>query len=161
MRKTKKRFLSALLACAMLVSLFPFAAFAATTKTVGTFEDLKSAVESAQSGDTIELTANITIPEGAANNLVIDKAITIDGKNYIITRAFNTASDYEAVFNIQTAGVTIKNVVMNGLTNGGMDDSAVYINANGKESQPINIENCTFNGDATSPDASGVTGILL
>ena len=84
----------------MLVSLFPFAAFAATTKTVGTFEDLKSAVESAQSGDTIELTANITIPEGAANNLVIDKAITIDGKNYIITRAFNTASDYEAVFNI-------------------------------------------------------------
>ena len=49
---------------------------------------------------------------------------------------------------------------MNGLTNGGMDDSAVYINANGKESQPINIENCTFNGDATSPDASGVTGIL-
>lgn len=31
MRKTKKRFLSALLACAMIVSLFPFAAFAGTT----------------------------------------------------------------------------------------------------------------------------------
>ena len=31
MRKTKKRFLSALLACAMLISLFPFAAFAGTT----------------------------------------------------------------------------------------------------------------------------------
>ena len=28
MRKTKKRFLSALLACAMIVSLFPFASFA-------------------------------------------------------------------------------------------------------------------------------------
>ena len=160
MRKTKKRFLSALLACTMIVSLFPFAAFAATTKTVGTFEDLKSAVESAHSGDTIELTANITIPGGAANNLVIDKAITIDGKNYTITRAFTPASDYEAVFSIQTAGVTIKNVAMNGLTHGGMDDSAVYINANGGQDQPINIENCTFNGDATSPDASGVTGIL-
>ena len=31
MRKTKKRFLSALLACAMIVGLFPFAAFAGTT----------------------------------------------------------------------------------------------------------------------------------
>ena len=31
MRKTKKRFLSVLLACAMIISLFPFAAFANST----------------------------------------------------------------------------------------------------------------------------------
>ncbi|MEE0510539.1 MAG: right-handed parallel beta-helix repeat-containing protein, partial [Peptococcaceae bacterium] len=166
MRKTKKRFLSALLACAMIIGLFPFAAFASTTTPVGTFEALKSAVENAKAGDTIELTANINIPAGQGNNLVIDKAITIDGKNYTIAREFNDTpnadgyGDYEEVFYVQSSGVTIKNVTVTGLDDCMKDEGAVYIATNGTESAPITIDNCKFVGAATLGANSGGSGII-
>lgn len=60
MQKTKKRFLSVLLACAMIIGLFPFAAFAAgeentatsTTITIDSQEDLANAIEGQQDGQT-------------------------------------------------------------------------------------------------------------
>lgn len=166
MRKTKKRFLSALLACAMIVSLFPFAAFAEGAKTAGTFDELKNAINNASDGDTIELTADIDIPAGQGNNLVIDKAITIDGKNYIIDREFNDVQkadgygDYEEVFYVQSSGVTIKNVTISGLDQCMKDEGAIYINADGTQDAPITIDNCKFVGANTLDAASGGTGII-
>ena len=166
MRKTKKRFLSALLACAMIISLFPFAAFAEGAKTAGTFDELKNAINNASDGDTIELTADITIPEGNTNNLVIDKAIIIDGKNYTINREFNDVQnadgygDYEEVFDVQSSGVTIKNVTVTGLEDCMKDEGAVYIATNGTESAPITIDNCKFLGADTPEAESGGTGII-
>ena len=109
MRKGKigKCFLSIILACLMLTSMVPFAAFAdegTTNPVVSTFDELKTAVANAEAGDTITLGANIKIPAGPENNLVIDDAITIDGANYSITRAFDDVvgsdgyGNYEEVF---------------------------------------------------------------
>ena len=73
MRKTKKRFLSALLACAMIIGLFPFAAFADIT--ADSADSLKTEIESASAG------ATITIPAGTYNigSLTINKPINLVG----------------------------------------------------------------------------------
>lgn len=76
MRKTKKRFLSALLACAMLISLFPFAAFADAPAT-----ELPTADENG----VITLTKDVTL----AGVCSIDEgaSLTIDLNGYKITNA--------------------------------------------------------------------------
>ena len=76
MRKTKKRFLSALLACAMLISLFPFAAFAADTS-VNNPSELESAIASAEDGDTITLAAGTY--DFTTSPLVIEKRVNLVG----------------------------------------------------------------------------------
>lgn len=78
MQKTKKRFLSALLACAMLVSLFPFAAFAenGNVAKIGEREyaTLQEAINEAASGAEIELIADTTenITVAADDNITLD-----------------------------------------------------------------------------------------
>ncbi len=74
MRKTKKRFLSVLLACAMIVSLFPFAAFA---------EDGTSLPE-AEDG-VITLTQDVTLTSACI--IDEDASLTIDLNGYKITNA--------------------------------------------------------------------------
>ena len=76
MRKTKKRFLSALLACAMLISLFPFAAFAADTS-VNNPSELESAIASAEDGDTITLAAGTY--DFTTSPLIIEKRVNLVG----------------------------------------------------------------------------------
>lgn len=73
MRKTKKRFLSALLACAMLISLFPFAAFADSAP----LPDAEDGV--------IKLTENVTL----SNEYTVQQgeSVTIDLNGYTITNA--------------------------------------------------------------------------
>lgn len=85
MQKTKKRFLSALLACAMLVGLFPFAAFAenGNVAKIGEREyaTLQGAINEAASGAEIELIAdtieNITV--------AVDDNITLDLNGHKVT----------------------------------------------------------------------------
>lgn len=85
MRKAKKRFLSALLACAMLIGLFPFAAFAADENVakIGDQEyaTLQAAIDEAASGAKIELIddtiENITV--------AADDNITLDLNGYKVT----------------------------------------------------------------------------
>ena len=171
MRKGKigKRFLSIILACLMLTSMVPFAAFAdegSTNTVVSTFDDLKTAVANAKDGDTITLGANIEIPAGPEYNLVIDDAITIDGADYSITRAFDEVEgsdgygNYEEVFYIQSAGVTIENLTIKGLDKCMKDEAGIYIAANGTEEKPIIIQKCVFDGAETSEANSGGTGII-
>lgn len=71
MRKTKKRFLSVLLACTMLVSLFPFAAFAANSTSLPT----------ANANGVIKLNEDVTV----ADSIVIDKDTTIDLNGHELT----------------------------------------------------------------------------
>ena len=123
------------------------------------YSDLATAVSKAEDGAIIQLLQDIVIGAGVNNNIVLDKPVTILGNNHAITRTFTDAADYETIFSVQSKGVTIKDVQMKGLTGGGMDDSAIYINANGEADAPIIIENCSFIG-GDSPDNSGVTGIL-
>ena len=128
---------------------------------------LKQAITDASTNGTVKLTEDITIPAGPENNIVIDKAITIDGDGHTITRNFNTTQgsdgygDYEAVFQIQSAGVTIQNVKMAGLEAGMKDEAAIYIGTiTGEVSAAINITGCTFSGEKEDDDSYGGTGII-
>ena len=130
-----------------------------TGNVVTSLEELKAAIASATNGATIVIRADITLAGDASNNIVLNKPVTLLGNNHAITRTFTEAADNETIFSVQSQGVTIKDVKMKGLTGGGMDDSAIYINADGEADAPIVIENCSFIG-GDSPDNSGVTGIL-
>lgn len=94
MRKTKKRFLSALLACAMIISLFPFTAFAGGGNTIdvdGTNTTLANAISQANDGDVLKLTNNITLTQGVD----VDDTLTLDLNGYTITNDNAwTGSDY-------------------------------------------------------------------
>lgn len=180
LKRKSKRVLSIVLAVAMIVGLFPIAAFAdegtsapttiyvdasATNDdgTDSTYKTLAAAVNAANAGDTIELKSDLTIGEGPSNNIVVDKAITIDGKNFSITKSFNTTlntdgyGDYEAVFQItSTAGATIKNVKITGLEDGNKDEAGIYI----KTGATATIQDCTFQGSAKDDNKYGCAGII-
>ncbi len=180
LKRKSKRVLSIVLAVAMIVGLFPIAAFAedgtsapttiyvdasATNDdgTGSTYKTLAAAVNAANPGDTIELKSNLEIGEGPSNNIVVDKAITIDGKNFSITKSFNTTvnadgyGDYEAVFQItSTAGATIKNVKITGLEDGNKDEAGIYI----KAGATATIQNCTFQGETKDGNKYGCAGII-
>ena len=178
LKRKGKRVLSIVLAVAMIVGLFPIAAFAeggepatiyvdasATNDdgTDSTYKTLATAVSAANPGDTIELKSNLTIGEGPSNNIVVDKAITIDGKNFSITKSFNNTAnadgygDCEAVFQItSTAGATIKNVKITGLEDGNKDEAGIYI----KTGATATIQDCTFQGSAKDDNKYGCAGII-
>ena len=161
MRKTKKRFLSALLACAMLVSLFPFAAFAddqtpqtfyvdatATQTDATTYNDLQTAVTRAgQNPTTIVLKSNVTlndsvdVPAGA--NITVQSDSEGRTINYPATSSGNKAFD-----NLQSGTtLNVKNITFNvtgrdgikPVTNFGI---VVGENTNGVT---VNVDGCTFN----------------
>lgn len=131
----------------------------ATTASVNNFDALKAAVENANVNE-ITLTGDIAIAAGPANNLVLDRAITINGAGHTLTKTFNTADvsgygDYEEVFEIRSSGVTISNVKIAGLAGGMKDEAAIYVAASGTNDAKIVIENCTFIG-GDNPGGSGI-----
>ncbi|MEE0510538.1 MAG: hypothetical protein UDG94_04825, partial [Peptococcaceae bacterium] len=102
MRKTKKRFLSALLACAMIVSLFPFAAFADSTS-----------LPAANANGVIKLTEDVTV----ADSIVIDKDTTIDLNGHELTYNGN-----DGVFvNVKSGTLTVCDTSANA-------DGRLYVN---------------------------------
>lgn len=118
---------------------------------------LATAVEDAAPGVTVKLLKDVNIAAGAVNNIIIDKAITIDGGGNTISRNYlNSGEDYEAIFVILSEGVKIDNVVMESLSAASREDSVIYVDANGTEADPIVISNNTFDGKGFS----GLTGIL-
>lgn len=123
------------------------------------YSDLATAVSKAQNGEIVQLLQDIVIGAGVNNNIALDKPVTILGNNHAITRAFTEAAGYETIFSVQSKGVKIKDVQMKGLTGGASEDSAICINANGTEAEPISIENCSFVG-GEKPENSNVIGIL-
>ena len=103
MRKTKKRFLSALLACAMIISLFPFAAFAANSTSLPT----------ANANGVIKLNEDVTV----ADSIVIDKDTTIDLNGHELTYNGN-----DGVFvNVKSGTLTVRDTSANA-------DGRLYVN---------------------------------
>lgn len=103
MRKTKKRFLSALLACAMIISLFPFAAFAANSTSLPT----------ANANGVIKLNEDVTV----ADSIVIDKDTTIDLNGHELTYDGN-----DGVFvNVKSGTLTVCDTSANA-------DGRLYVN---------------------------------
>lgn len=87
-----KKYLAYVLAALLVLALMPTMALADRTIAVGTDQALQEAINNAQAGDTIQLTANITL-EGTGQLGVNNQAyyaitasnITIDGQGHTIT----------------------------------------------------------------------------
>lgn len=178
MQKTKKRFLSALLACAMIISLFPFAAFASSvpqTIEAGNLTALKSAIETANSGDTIKLTDNITLDaNGLDGTKITGKTLTIDGNGKTISFDRSSGNYTHAVFGNDTnplgAGtdLTIQNLTFKNTESSASNSPAgwaVLFGYNAHKSS-VTFDGCTFenlgsavyvNPVTEKPEDGGVT----
>ena len=109
--------------------------FTVSTKDNKTFTDLKNLIDSASSGDTIELDDDYT-NDGfiTADGITISKPITIDGKGHTLD-----AKRLSRIFEITSADVTLKNIIFrNGFISGQNYGGAIHNNFNG------NILNCSF-----------------
>ena len=174
----KRKLLSVFLSLCMMLTLVPGALAAGTEQptdptdsggetsvTVNDASSLKSALESAAEGAIIILGQDFSVEAGPENNFTLSKPVTINGNGHTITRAFNEVStdgygDYEAVFVITSAGVTIQNVTLAGLDKGQKDEAGIYISGNGTETSEITISACKFIGAENAAALSGGTGII-
>lgn len=122
MRKTKKRFLSALLACAMLVGLFPFAAFAENGNVAKIGEQeyatLQGAIDQAADGAEIKLIADTT------ENITVatDDNITLDLNGHKVTNTDTHTITNNGHLVIKDGGTTATGTV-NNITHG---KAAIY-----------------------------------
>lgn len=82
-KKFAKRFLSWVMAAAMVISMLPLSAMAAEgdVAQIGdkTYATLDDAIAAASAGDTIILLGDATLSK------TLDKSITIDGQNHTVT----------------------------------------------------------------------------
>lgn len=107
----KRRIISILAVCCLMVSMMP-GAFA-----VGS-DDLQTRINNATAGDTIALTGNETI----SSTLVIDKEITLDGNGNTLTMIGGTYA-----IDVQTdAAVTVEDIQIDAEAAGGR---GIYISA--------------------------------
>ena len=170
MQKTKKRFLSALLACAMLVSLFPFAAFADGNSSVASepkiiyvdaisgddnandgtssssaYQTLEKALDSAQNGDTIQLAAGEY--DGLGEHYHTDGILVslkgVPGQTTINGALWIGAENGEwadGISNITVSGITFQN------PQGASYWSSVGLGFTQIKNANITVDNCNFNG---------------
>lgn len=142
LKRKSKRVLSIVLAVAMIVGLFPIAAFAdegttpAKAKTIyvdanakdtdgtnNTYTTLAAAVKAASAGDIIELRTDVTLDGAEKGNneglVTIEKNLTLNGGKHSIS-AINvtvTGEGGPSMINIESgANVTINNLTINGGT---------------------------------------------
>lgn len=126
LKRKSKRVLSIVLAVAMIVGLFPIAAFAdegttpAKAKTIsvdGTATTLAAAVSEAKSGDTIQLAANIELDAQVS----LPEGVTLDGQNHTISIkddvTWSTDNSSKYMILVSNSNVTIKNVTMDAENN--------------------------------------------
>lgn len=109
--QTRKKVLSILLTLCMLLGMIPTFAMAADA-TVTSEATLKAAITQANTNDTITLDGSFQI----TSQIVVDKAITIDGNGKTIT-ANNTSwanTDPEKYMLVVTADATVKDLTLDG-----------------------------------------------
>ena len=166
LKRKSKRFLSIILAVAMIVVLFPVAAFAEDEGSISTADDLKNAIENATDETIVQLGADLsfddqlTIPDGKnitldlnGHKLTISESILVNGGR--LTVQDNTATidpqvsqDYESVTYSSGSITTSGNIHAVKVTDGGN----LTLNSGTIQS----VGNCgvyvTGNSDATNQD---------
>ena len=107
---------------------------------------LADALKDAKASQTIELLDNLTLTE----QLVIDKAITLNGKGKTVTRTPNTGAAYTRAGILVTAGATIMNLTVSGPNttarsgNSGWDEGEYgikFFNANNATLNEVTVKN--------------------
>lgn len=126
-----KRIIAMSLACAMLGGMLPAAAAygdpgrdlesasmagssARAVRTVSTHTEFRSALEQAQDGDTIQLSADILVRVGVDDPLVIRKKISIDGRGHSLTLGMGGIV-LEADLTLQNMTLGLENMVRNAI----------------------------------------------
>ena len=98
------------LICAILVTCLLIPNVSKATTPINSEETLRQAISSANSGETIILSDNITV----TGPIVIDKDLTIDGAGYTVTGAdeWTSISGNQTMFAAQlsSAKLTLKNI---------------------------------------------------
>ena len=165
----KKRMLSAFLSMCMMLTMVP-AAFAAEpeqneTYSVSTAEALEEAIDQAVAGDTIELTADIEVPNtgvpsyGAA--VTLPAGVTLDGKDYSISpdTTWTTATHIISVVGAaEGTSTVIKNLTVTGNNN---TKSGIHVyNSKGVTLKDVTIQNCAEAGLLVNGSAVTATGLI-
>lgn len=134
MRNPRTRIGSIVLALTLVLTLLPASALAAST-TVSTVEELTAALDSAQSGDTITLSQDITVQ----SPITISKAVTITSQPGVTVTANTGGSSF----------MLSNGAVLDGLTVQLVEKANVNIvNMAG----PSTVRNCHFMGPYQSGD---------
>lgn len=127
LKRKSKRFLSIVLTAAMIVGLFPVAAFAegtepspAEAQTIsvdGAKTTLANAVVNAKPGDTIQLTADIELDKQVS----LPQGVTLDGQDHTISIkddvTWSADDSYKYMILADKSNVAIKNVTMDAENN--------------------------------------------
>ena len=148
MSKTRTRIGSLLLAVLMLLSLLPVSALAADTS-VADETELRTAIENAQSGDTITLSQDVEI----TNSIVISTPITLNLGGHTITIQKNAeqTGNVGISFNNSGENVLCNGVVLDERSAGNQDGNfiAVYSTGGGNLTTR-NVEISSYQPDNTT-----------
>jgi len=111
-----------------LMTLFSCVMAFATVHTAGTYDELKAAIDNAQNGDEIQLTADIAYPSGSPACINIKTSLTIDGQGHTLSGAGIRTGSTKSTLAINQGApgngnwideVVLKNITMtNSVTNG-------------------------------------------
>ncbi len=143
MKKTKKRFLSALLACAMIISLFPFAAFASEgdVAKIGnqSYPTLQKAIEVANQQEGADSVTVEIIKSGTYDPFTITRA------NVKVEAADQVNATVEVSQN-KTGNVNGENVTLKGINFVSTDGTTIFSSGN---CDNLTLDTCTFTGDGS------------
>ena len=155
-----KKIVSMILLLSMLVCMIPavsLTASAATTATIGSYDELISKLGSANSAANTEykLTANIDCGGNTLDGAIVLKdGSLLNGNGFSISN-FKTTGGLIAV--ATEANVTIKNVSFSGTATGTSGNVALLI---GDTDAAISFENCTVSVTATDAALANVAGYV-
>ena len=117
----------------------------------GNFSSLAGEIDSATEGETLELTRNYTYNSTTdsdyTSGIVINKAVTIDGKGF--TLSGNGAA---RIFNVTASNVVLKNIKF---ANGYLNGTTAYGGAIHWDGDYGNVENCTFSSNTVDNVLAG------
>lgn len=144
----KKKWFSVLLVAIMVLTMAPGVTFATETtggEVIDTYEELVSALENAETEDTIEIAGNIELSGSLPGTAISGKTLTINGNEHEIT--FNQADTAQGVFGnnnnplYENTTLRVNNLKITNTGDNGGWASILGYNAGGSN---IHYDDCTF-----------------
>lgn len=104
--------------------------------------NIQTAIDAANSGDTIELGSNLT----TTKQVILTKSVILDGKGYTITPSFlKTSTSNNSAIGIQADNVTINNLIEDGTSGTNLHGINVYM-ASGVKLNNVSVKNNDHDG---------------
>lgn len=133
-------------------SLLPATAVT-NTNTGATYDDLQSAVDGAQAGETLRLNKNLSL----ASDVDVTNSVTIDGNNYMLTGDFvKVDGSNNSVLSVQADNVVVQNLTVDGVNSGVNKLHGVNV----YESTDVTVDNVTARNFLSGVAYNSSTGIV-